>query len=346
MKNIFISLLLGFLLLSCESDNTIKNSTNTLPPSVGGVGEILLVIDTNHLNNELGDALKKVFLEPYPGLPQIEMNYKINKIHFPAFGSLFKKAKTVIFVVPFDDGKSKGYIQRMIGDEATTKIIKNGKSMLVKNDVFAHHQQIIFVFGKDSKKVAKNLIEQGSKITAIIDKEENKRLLKKLYKVGERKKLAKKLDDDLGFDLRIPKDYKLVKGTKKCTWLRKALEETDFNIMISARPYTDESQFDSLYIANWGAELASNVDGGDSSSVKIIQDIYPIESKTYPAPYMVENRSLWKLKNNAMGGPFVSQVKVSKDSKEIYYIEGFIVAPGKKKRVLVREIEAIMSTFE
>ena len=145
--------------------------------------------------------------------------------------------------------------------------------------------------------------------------------------------------------LRIPANYKLVKGTKKCTWLRLALEETDYNIMISSRPYTSESQFDTNYISNWRNELASNVDGGDSSSIKIVQNIYPIDNRIFANPYKVESRGLWKLKNNTMGGPFVSEVKLSQDGKDIYYIEGFIVAPGKSKRNLVREIEAVISTF-
>ena len=317
-----------------------------LPPSAGGVGDVLLVVDTNHLKSEIGDALEDMFLAPYPGLPQAEMNYKINRIHFPAFGSLFKRAKTVVFVVPFDDGISKGFIQRMIGDEATKAVQKSNKPFLLKNDVFASNQQIIFIFGKDRKELSENITNNKVQISALIDRKENERLVKKLYKVGEREKLAKKLKDDLGFKIRIPKDYKLVKGTEECTWLRLAKEETDFNIMISSRAYTSETQFDSSYIANWRVELASNVDSGDSSSVKIVQDIYPVEDRIFASPYKVESRGLWKLKNNTMGGPFVSEVKLSEDGKTIHYIEGFVVAPGKKKRTLVRELEAVISTFK
>ena len=61
---------------------------------------------------------------------------------------------------------------------------------------------------------------------------------------------------------------------------------------------------------------------------------------------MIEHRGLWKLKNNIMGGPFVSYVMASKDRKSIFYIEGFVAAPGKDKRELIRELEVILKTFE
>lgn len=348
MKNIsiYIVLIASIFFFSCSEENTAVEKSTSLPPSAGGVGDVLLVVDTNHLNAEIGDALEDMFLAPYPGLPQAEMNYKMNRIHFPSFGSLFKRAKTIIFAIPFNDGISKGYMQRMIGDDVVKSIKKNKKPFLMKYDVFATNQQIIFVFGEDNKELSDNITNNKLQISALIDRKENERLVKKLYNVGERKAMAKKLKDDLGFDIRVPKDYKLVKGTEKCTWLRLAKEETDYNIMISSRPYTSKTQFDSSYISDWRIELASNVDSGDSTSIKITQDVYPIEDRVFAEPYKVESRGLWKLKNNTMGGPFVSEVKLSEDGKKIYYIEGFIVAPGKKKRTLVREIEAILSTFK
>ena len=343
---IYILLFLGTLLYSCSESKEKGGESKSLPPSAGAIGDLLLVVDTNQLNTPLGKALENVFLQPYDGLPEIEANFKLTRIHFPAFGSLFKKAKTVLFAVPFNDGISKGHIKRMIGEEATKKILTNKKPYLVKENVFAKDQQIVFVFGETAKEVANNLKKYGETITSIINKKEMERVKYKLYGVKERKKMTEKLKSDLGFTLRVPANYRLVSGTKECTWITLQLEEIDYHIMVSERPYTDQSQFDSSYISEWRTTLAKNVDGGDSSSVKIVQSIYPITDKVFTSPYRIESRGLWKLKNNARGGPFVSEVKLSNDGEKIYYIEGFVVAPGKKKRELIREVEVIMSTFD
>jgi hypothetical protein len=46
-----------------------------------------------------------------------------------------------------------------------------------------------------------------------------------------------------------------------------------------------------------------------------------------------------------MGGGFLSYTFVDEELGRLYYIEGFIYCPGKKKRAYIREIEAILKTF-
>lgn len=351
MTKFLTAIVLFFSLLSCESEKEGLQSTNnensSLPASSGRVGEILLVMDTSHLKMELGNSLKQVFLQPYPGLPQPEMPFKLTRINYLAFKNLFKKHKTILFTIPFDDGKSSGYMDNILGADVVNKLIKSNKQIHIMENVFAKNQQMIFVFGKTQKDVSEALNKYRNVIYTKIDEREEVRLEKLLYGPGQNKSIGNKLENDFNYKLKIPKDFKLVKSKAQFTWLRLALEEYDYNIVISKMPYSAEFQFDSAYISQWRNNLGINVNSGDTSSSKILQTIYPIETNVITEPlYMVENRGLWKLKNNTMGGPFVSYVLASKDRKSIYYIEGFIAAPGKDKRELVRELEVILKTFK
>lgn len=349
IRKFIFCIVLVSLLVSCGSDkNQVTNNVDreSLPPSGGGMGEVLLVIDTSHLQMELGKALEEVFLDPFPALPQPELPFSLTRINFVAFTNLFKRHKTILFAVPFNDGASKGYMNRILGNDVVEKIKENKKEMYVKEDVFAQGQQMIFIFGNKQKEVANILVENKEKIKTLINNRESKRLLKAIYKVGEKKGITTDLKESFGYKIRVPKDYRLAKKGMQFTWLRLAKEETDYNVIISRRPYTSEEQFDSNYVAKWRQQVNSNVNGGDTSSTKVLQTVYKIENKIISNPgYTLESRGLWKLKDNTMGGPFVSQIKVSEDRKSIYYIEGFIMAPGKNKRELVREIETVMSTF-
>jgi hypothetical protein len=59
--------------------------------------------------------------------------------------------------------------------------------------------------------------------------------------------------------------------------------------------------------------------------------------------YCAEVRGLWKMMNGAaMGGPFYSQIRWDKTSGRAIAIEGFVFAPGEKKRNATRQIEAIV----
>ena len=76
MYKIIIGLIfLSVIFQSCESENenmkSNKGDDSSLPASSGSIGEILLVVDTSHLHLELGQTLKDVFLEPFPGLPKL-----------------------------------------------------------------------------------------------------------------------------------------------------------------------------------------------------------------------------------------------------------------------------------
>jgi hypothetical protein len=47
-----------------------------------------------------------------------------------------------------------------------------------------------------------------------------------------------------------------------------------------------------------------------------------------------------------MGGPFLGYAVTDQPQGLIYYIEGFVFAPGKDKREYMREIEAILWSFK
>ena len=40
--------------------------------------------------------------------------------------------------------------------------------------------------------------------------------------------------------------------------------------------------------------------------------------------YAFEARGLWEMKNDAMGGPFVSHVRVDRDNARVIVVEGFV----------------------
>ena len=60
----------------------------------------------------------------------------------------------------------------------------------------------------------------------------------------------------------------------------------------------------------------------------------------------VESVGLWKLSDISAGGPFNSIIIYDSNKKRVYYLEGYVYAPGSKKRNLMQEISSILMTFE
>jgi hypothetical protein len=61
---------------------------------------------------------------------------------------------------------------------------------------------------------------------------------------------------------------------------------------------------------------------------------------------VIELRGLWELENGYMGGPFVSHSVYDATRNRIITVDGYIYHPNQKKRVLMRQLEAIIYSME
>jgi hypothetical protein len=60
----------------------------------------------------------------------------------------------------------------------------------------------------------------------------------------------------------------------------------------------------------------------------------------------VEIRGLWELNKGFMGGPFISHSTLDTSNNMIITVEVYVYNPNNKKRSLMRQMEAIVYSFE
>ena len=61
--------------------------------------------------------------------------------------------------------------------------------------------------------------------------------------------------------------------------------------------------------------------------------------------YAMEIRGLWYMRNDAMGGPFISHARVNTQNNRVVVAEGFVFAPEKMKRGFIRRLEGALYTL-
>ena len=61
---------------------------------------------------------------------------------------------------------------------------------------------------------------------------------------------------------------------------------------------------------------------------------------------IVETRGLWELEGGFMGGPFVSHSVFDSVRNRIVTVEGYVYYPNQKKRVKLRQLEAIIYSLK
>ena len=62
--------------------------------------------------------------------------------------------------------------------------------------------------------------------------------------------------------------------------------------------------------------------------------------------YAMEVKGLWDVKNDMMGGPFVSHARVDQANGRVVVVEGFVYSPDKQKRNFMRKMEAALYTLK
>ncbi|PKO95255.1 MAG: hypothetical protein CVU14_11815 [Bacteroidetes bacterium HGW-Bacteroidetes-9] len=60
----------------------------------------------------------------------------------------------------------------------------------------------------------------------------------------------------------------------------------------------------------------------------------------------VEMRGLWEVRKDFMGGPFVSYTFVDKKNNLVVTLDGYVYAPNEAKRDFLKQVQAILLSFE
>ena len=141
----------------------------------------------------------------------------------------------------------------------------------------------------------------------------------------EMQQLVKK---NFGISMNIPAEMQAGKKAKNFSWISNNASSGMKNLIImrvkSEERRAEKHQIDSM--------LRTNMPGETDSMYMMI----PVLSE----------RGLWEMKGDAMGGPYVMRhIRQGKTGDEIIII-GFVYAPEMKKKILIKQLEAAISTIK
>ncbi len=313
------------LLFSCSSDK--KEGKKTLVKAQSAPYELLVVADKDWLKTEAGQALVAFVEQPIPGLPQAEPNFRPTYIYPKDFQGTFRAYSNVLVVE--------------VG-------IKHQKSeMTLDRDVFARPQVIIGLYAPSDQALMSLIEVRQKEILAQFNEQEfsrERKLLAKTYSAPVLEQAKKQF----GITIHVPKDITDMKIAPNFLWA--AATERDFrqNLCLYTFPLTDlksldaNSDFRSLESIR-DSMLKVNIPGGREDQW-METDYRTVVYDDITNPNRMVMRGLWDMRNDAMGGPFVSYIYVDTARQRCLVAETFIFAPDKKKRPLVRQMEAALQT--
>ncbi|MBQ9362751.1 MAG: DUF4837 family protein [Bacteroidaceae bacterium] len=331
-KWISILTLCSVLLCACSGEghpNGHRKRTASLltPKSSGNPYEVMVVCDDSVYQGYAGKALQTILDKPLLGLPQVEEQFHKSHITEKHYNSI-----TNIF---------RNIIRINIGREYTKPKMK------VDKDVHSTPQLIITLQGPNQVELSQYITERTRDIGSLISSEEINTAANDFY-YEHNVKFAKKVKEMFDCELYIPVDIKKMKVGKDFIWASNDGLSSIQNICIYSLPYVSEKMLTrNPYIALRDKVMADNIPGEHEGSVMHTNHEFVwtknIFVKGEPA---MEARGLWEMTKEAMGGPFISHSRIDTVNNRVIVVEGFVFAPDKMKRTMLRRLEAALYTLE
>ncbi len=347
-KLILAGFILPFLLSSCgETGKQIKK--DLLPTAGGDYDQIILVMDSTQWKGKLGSELKSTFRAPVRGLPQDESAFILSRVNPRQFNSVLKTAVNLVFVMTLDSRtRESENVRRYFTNQSLKKIQADSSLwMTIRQDEFAKGQVALYLFGQDEESLARKLSENKKRLTDFFESLAQKRIKSKI--LGKREiEIEKAIAERQDIQLQVPYGWEVSKNLPNFTWLRFLEADKEQNLFIYQEPYRDVKIFDN--IPSFRDKITETfLRDAEKPEIFITrQHIIPVfeDRVTFDGKFSVKARGLWKISDNSGGGPFVSYSLVDEQKQKVYYIEGYVYAPGTKKKNFVRELDAILSTFK
>lgn len=330
LKRTFPIVFLIAFLSACVKDGS-KSSDKVLPTSSGKYGEVLVVVDSTYENRKTGAVLETIFFKGVEGLPQKEPMFRMSTVAPRDFKSILKRSRNLVRITIADHRESQ---------------------IKVESDVWAKDQLLIQLFAPNDEEAARILEKNKQNIRDYFNEKEIERLQAQ-FSIKPNKDIAKQILKRFDVSIVIPPAFVMMDTSGNGLWLQKQKQVGEHEIlqgiMIYEVPYTSDSTFSSNeVILSRDNFTKSHIQGVRDSSYMTVYRDYKLMPKeiNLNGKYAVEYRGLWNMKNDFMGGPFVHYTIVDEKRNRVLHIDGFVYAPKFNKREYVRELDAILKTFE
>lgn len=311
------------VLLSCSGESQVMHKNIT-----GKASELVVVISKDSWESAPGKLIRDALAQSQLGLPQDEPVFDVIDVPHEAFKSIFKTTRNIM--------------QTSI----SSHVDKEGISFI--DDVWAYPQATIQIQAKTAEKFAELFNENRDKILSYYLSAERERLTMN-YKKFYEKAVYNVLDQDFGVTMKVPPGFKIADQKKDFIWFKYETPEISQGIILYTFPYVSDSTFTVDYlIPTRDKVLWKNVPGPREGSYMSTEKRFEQEYNIFEhnGNYASEMRGLWRVENDFMGGPYVSLAELDASNQRVVVAMGYVYAPSKDKRNLLRQVEAMLYSLK
>ncbi len=305
-----------------------KNKRTLLPNVSGKAGEVLVAIERDQWEGNLGVAIRESLAMDTPYLAQREPLFALSNVPPGSFNNMFKMHRNLLLV------------------NIDPQNVSNG--IVYKNNVWAQPQAVVQINASTADEALSLFQESAPVVTEFFEQSERDRIIAnaKLY---EERALRDPVEKVTGGILHFPTGYRCRKFTDDFVWIADEKQYTNQTVLVYKYPAEGADVFSlEKIIAARNKVMQANVPGmfdGSYMTTSTAQEP-TTRSLRYHGRDFMETRGFWEVSGDFMGGPFVSHSFYSPDGKEVIVLEAFVYAPRYDKRQYLRQVESLLYSFE
>lgn len=309
---------------ACKNGNK-----KTLLPNVSGkAGEVLVTIERDEWEGNLGVAIREALASDTPYLAQREPLFALSNVPPGSFNNMFKMHRNLLLV--------------NINPQNTTS------GVVYKNNVWAQPQAVVQLNAATAEEALELFGEASAVVAEFFEQAERDRNIAnaKLYEERSLRDPVKKVTGGI---LHIPSGYRCRKFTDDFVWVEDVKQYVQQYVMAYRYPARREGAFTlEDMIQERNSVMQANVPGMFEGSYMTTSSAQEPTARSlrYRGRDFMETRGFWEVQGDFMGGPFVSHSFYSKDGKDIIVLEAFVFAPRYDKRQYLRQVESLLYSFE
>lgn len=291
-----------------------------LPKSGGRPYEVLLVAS----DRRCAAVVDSVLTQDMPSLPQREPMFDVSLIDTTRFNQTTRLARCIVIVT-------------------VNPAVFTSTRIRYEKNVWARPQLVVYVNTPSASQLSQYMAKAGHRLTSLLTRAEINTTISTL-RAGSNRKAESSIRRMFGWNMLIPAEMKAGKTGRNFIWLSDNRPDRMRNICVYSYGGTTLDAHRAL--AARDSVMRLNIPGElDGMYMQTTPGSVTAGLTTEDGRTVMISRGLWEMRNDAMGGPFVSYSVVDSANSRIIVAEAFVYAPGTNKRNLIRSAEAALYTL-
>ena len=305
LSRIILTALIAATAAGCKAVNTLTDSKKV---SQGKPYELIVVCPQQEWTGEVGDTLRAVLTAPVPYLNQTEPLFDVLRVQERGFTGLVADHRNIL----------------KIRIDPSLPEVTTG----VEYDVTARPQIVLTTAGPDDRSLVEYISKNRENLVHALEQAERDRAVEansKFYNTGIDAAVRK----TFGVGIKVPKGYVLAKQEDDFLWARYEYPAASQGFFICSYPYEGPESLAPEALLAARNKYAARIPGPSDGSWMTTSEVIPPAYRMFrlEGRLWCELRGFWDVKNDFMGGPFVSYTTVDTATNRVFTLDCYVYSP-------------------